>query len=402
MGLFSMARASASSSALEEMIRSVYGGSTTSSGITVNTESSLKVGAVYTCVLVLSQSVAQLPLHLFERTTAGNIQNSDHPLANVVCDSPNDWMTDFDMIQLIMVHLCLRGNSVWLPTKWPGGKQVRELIPIHPDRIIGAEQDEKYRIFLKVENPKTKNIDTIPYDKVLHFKGMSTNGFWGLNPIQYAREIIALSIATEKHGAKLFANGAKMGGILVHPHKMKEQAANNLINSFNERVGDIENAHKTVLLEEGVKFEKITMTAEDAQFLESRKFQRSEIAGWFRVPSHLINDLEKATFSNVEHLDLAFVKHALAPYLVSIEKRFRKVLMTDADKKKYFFKFNVDGLLRGDIKSRYEAMYKAVGGPWLTVNEVREVDDHNSIDGGDELLKPMNMGAPADEPATVT
>jgi len=237
--------------------------------------------------------------------------------------------------------------------------------------------------------------------RLLHFKGLTTNGFWGINPIQCARNIIGLSIAAETHGAKLFANGAKLGGILTRPGKLKETASKNIIDSFNEKAGDLERAHKTMLLEEGMKWEKITMTAEDAQFLESRKYQRSEIAGWYRVPSHLINDLEKATFSNVEHLDLAFVKHALSPYLISIEKTLRKSLMTTEEKRKYFFKFNVDGLVRGDIKSRYEALSKAIGGPWLTINEGRDIEDRNDIDGGNELLKPLNMGAQADEPAPV-
>ena len=400
MGLFSAARASTSADTLEEMIRSVYGGGVSSSGSAVNASNALQVGAVYTCNLVLSQSVGQTPLHLFQKNKDGTTEKvQDHPLKELVCDAPNQWMTDYDFKALVITHLCMRGNSVWLPTRV--GSSIRELIPIHPDLIVGAEQDEKYRIFVKVQRPGTGTVDTIPYSKLLHFKSLSTNGFWGVDPITAAREMIGLSVSAEKYGAKFFASGAKMGGILMHPGKLSETASSNLIESFNDRVGDIENSHKTMLLEEGSKWIQTTMTSDNAQFLETRKYQRSEIAGFYRIPAHFINDLENATFSNVEHLDLSFVKHTLSPYYVSIEKTLRRALMTPDEKKRFFFKFNADGLVRGDIQSRYDAYYKAVGGPWLTADEVRKLDDLGTIEGGDELLKPMNMGA-GNEPTQPT
>lgn len=399
MGLFQFTRASASGNQLEAMIRAVYGGGQSSSGVDVNTNSALTVAAVYSCILVLSQSLGQTPIHLFEKKADGtSVQVSNHNLHRLVCDEPNEWMTDYDMKSLIMSHLCFKGNSVWLPTRV--GK-IRELIPIHPDLIAGAEQDEQYRIFIKVRRPKTGVIDSIPYSRLLHFKGLTTNGFWGLDPITAGREMIGGAIATQKYGSKFFANGAKMGGLIVHPGKISEKASKNLLDSFNEKAGDIEQSHKTMLLEEGVKWVPITMESDKAQFLESRKYQRSEIAGWFRVPAHFINDLEKATFSNVEHLDLSFVKHTLSPYYVSIEKTLRKALMTPEEKLRYFFKFNADGMVRGDIKSRYEAHSKAVGGPWLTPNEVRELDDRPPVEGGDTLLQPLNMGGNNNEPTPV-
>lgn len=379
-----------SSRELERAIRSVYGVSTTSSGIAVNTDSAMRVGAVYACVLVLSQSVAQLPCHLYKTKGDTKQRDAENPLYQLIHDQPNEWMTSYDFKQLAMVHLLLRGNSIWLKTVVNG--TVKELIPVHPDLLEDIVQDENYRIIYKIKRPKTQKTDEIPASRLLHLRGLSMNGFTGLNPIAYAREMIGLSIATEKHGATLFSNGTKLGGILKHPNKISPAAAQRLEESFSEKYGGVANAHKTVLLEEGMEWTAITMTAEDSQFLESRKYQRSEIAGFYRVPSHMINDLEKATFSNVEHLDLAFVKHSLTPWLVNIEQTLKKDLMTTAEKKKLYFKFNVEGLLRGDIKSRNEAHQKAVDGGWLSPNEIREMEDRNPYPGGDEYRKPLNMG----------
>lgn len=391
-----IAKPQAAASTIENLMRSVYGGSTSATGITVNTDSAMRVGAVYTCVLVLSQSVAQLPLHEYEKSSTSKSKATNHYLYDLVHDQPNEWMTSYEMKQLVMVHLLLRGNSIWLKAKVPGQRKIRELIPFHPNLIQGIQQDSKYRLSYKVKRPNSTEIDTIPGDRVVHFRGLSMDGFSGLSPLEYAREMIGLSIATEKHGAKLFANGARLGGILSHPTKISEGAHERLIKSFNEAYTGVENAHKTALIEEGMTWNKVTMTAEDSQFLDTRKYQRSEIAGFYRVPSHMINDLEKATFSNVEHLDLAFVKHSLMPWLVSFEQTLKKDCMTDEEKKKYYFKFSVEGLLRGDIKSRNEAHQKAVMGGWLNRNEVRETEDRNPVDGLEEFLEPMNMQNPGD------
>lgn len=384
-----------SSQELERVIRATYGGGVASSGISVNSDSAMRVGAVYACVLVLAQSVAQLPCHLYETDGTMRRRAFDSDLYRLIHDQPNEWMTAYDMKQLAMVHLLLRGNSVWL--KLRAGGQVRELIPVRPDYLKGIAQDERYRLVYQIRRPNTQTVDEVPAENVLHLRGLSLDGYSGVSPIEYAREMIGLSIATEKHGAALFSNGTRLGGILRHPNKISQVASQRLEESFSEKYAGVANAHKTVLLEEGMEWVKVTMTAEDAQFLESRKFQRSEIAGFYRVPSHMINDLERATFSNVEHLDLAFVKHSLTPWLVNIEQALKKDLMTPDEKRRHYFKFNVEGLLRGDIKSRNEAHQKAVEGGWLSPNEVREMEDRNPYPGGDEYRRPLNMGTVGEE-----
>lgn len=378
-----------SNNALERLILDTYGGVSTASGVNITPDSAMRIGAVYSCVLVLSQSVAQLPLHLYRREGRDRVRVDEDPLSPLVGWQPNSWMTGYDWKQLSMVHLLLRGNSYWLKTRGTN-RGLRELIPIHPDRIKGVVQDELYRIFYKVARSKTE-VDTIPQDDILHFRGMSFDGIIGLNPIEYAREMMGLATAAEQHGAKTFANGARLAGILRHPGKLSKEAADRLEESFQENYAGIENAYKTAVLEEGMEYTRMAMTADDAQFLETRQYQRSEIAGFFRVPAHFINDLTHATFSNVEHLDLAFVKHSLTPWLVTIEQSLQRDLMSAEQKLDHYFKFAVDGILRGDTMTRSVAYQRAIMGGWMNPNEVRELEDRNPYEGGDEFQIPSNM-----------
>lgn len=384
-----------SSRELERMILSVYGGGKTAAGVTVTPDSAMRIAAVHSCVKVLAQSVAQLPIHVYRKNGKKREVIDDHPLSELLHWQPNTWMTGFDMFQLIVAILCLRGNSLWLKGMVYGKESVSSLVPIHPDLIHSVEQDESYRTIYKIKRPKTGVIDEIPESKIIHFRGLSTNGFWGLSPIKECQESVGLAMATEQHGARLFSNGAQIGKVFKHPKRLSPQAHATLKESLNDggEYAGVLNAHKTLILEEGMDVAKIGMTAEESQFLDTRKYQRSEIAGIFRVPPHMIGDLEKATFSNIEHQDLGFVKHTLTPWLVSIEQTLRKSLLSPADKKTHLIKFNVDGLLRGDIKSRNEAHEKAINGGWMSPNEVRALEDMSPYPGGDEYRKPLNMGA---------
>ncbi len=376
-------------STLERLILDTYGGVTTASGIQVTPDKAMRIGAVYACVLVLSQSVAQLPLHLYLRTGREREHLTDHYLTLLMENQPNEWMTSFEFKQLAMVHLLLRGNSFWLKTRGTNG-QVRELIPIPPDRVKGVQQDESYRLTYHIKRSDNE-VDIIPAEAILHLRGLSLDGIRGVSPIEYAREMLGLAIATERHGAKLFSQGTRLGGILSHPGKLSPEAAQRIKESFNEQYASVENAYKTAVFEEGMKWESITMTADDAQFLESRQYQRSEIAGFFRVPAHFINDLQNATFSNVEHLDLAFVKHCLMPWLVNLEQCLQRDLLTSVEKKDHYFKFNVDGILRGDSISRSISYQRAIMGGWMNPNEVRELEDRNPYPEGSTFQIPSNM-----------
>lgn len=380
---------SEANNALERLILDTYGGKTTSSGVNITATTAMQIAAVYSCVLVLSQSVGQLPLHLYRREGRDRVRVDGDPLSPLVSFRPNAWMTGYDWKQLAMVHLLLRGNSFWLKTRGTNG-QLREILPIHPDRIKGVVQDELYRLWYKVARSKTE-VDTIPQADILHFKGLSFDGIAGLNPIEYAREMMGLSAAAEKHGAKMFSQGARLAGLLSHPGKLSQEAADRLEASWAEKYAGIEGAYKTAVLEEGMEFTSMSMTADDSQFLETRQYQRSEIAGFFRVPAHFVNDLEHATFTNVEHLDLAFVKHSLAPWLVAIEQTLQRDLMSPEQQADHYFKFVLDAILRGDTITRSQAFQRAIMGGWMSPNEVRELEDRNPYEGGDEFQIPSNM-----------
>jgi HK97 family phage portal protein len=227
---------------------------------------------------------------------------------------------------------------------------------------------------------------------------MTINGWLGISPIAYARESIGLSLATEKFGGQLFRNGAKMGGILEHPGKLSDEAYNRVKNSF-DAASSGENTHKTALLEEGMKFSKVSMNANDAQFLETRKYQRGEIASIFRVPPHLIMDLERATFSNIEHMSLEFVQYSLMPWLTRIEKAIRRDVFNEQDKQTKTIKFNVAALLRGDAASRSAYYASGITNGWLTRNEARAMEYLNPLTGLDIPLMPLNLTDGSDPPA---
>jgi len=378
----------AASDTLERLILETYGGITTASGVNVTTEKAMRLGVVFACVLVLSQSVAQLPLHLFRRSGRDRERLDEHPAALLIKKS-NTWMTSYEFKQILMVNLVLQGNSYWLKTRGTDGR-VRELIPLDPARIKGVEQDENFELFYHVRRPDG-SIDPIPAYAILHIKGLSLNGLQGLSPIAYAREMLGLAISQEKHGAKLFSQGTRLGGVLYYPGKLTGPAVKRLKKSFEDSHATVENAHKTAVLEEGMKWEKVSMTAEDAQFLESRNYQRSEIAGFFRVPAHFINDLTHATFTNVEHLDLAFAKHSLTPWIVNIEQSLERALLTDEEQIDHYFKFNLGGLLRGDSASRAAAYQSAILNGYMSPNEVRELEDRNPYPEGDDFRIPLNV-----------
>lgn len=384
-----LVRPRSDASTVAQLILDTYGGAASSAGIRVTPDRALQVSAVYSCVLVLAQSVAQLPVHLYRRQGRAKEQITEHYLVPLMQGQPNEWMTAYEFKQLAMFHLLLRGNSYWLKSRGTNGR-IRELLPIHPDRVVGIDQDPAYRIFYKVKRSEDQT-DTIPASAILHLKGLSQDGLRGLSPLENAREMLGLTIAAEEHGSTLFKQGARLGGILSHPGKLSKEAADRLQESFDAKYSSVANAHKTAGLGEGVKWEKIGVTAEDSQFLETRQFQREQIAGFFRVPASFINDLTRATFSNVEHLALQFVVHTLMPWLVNLEQCFQRDLLTDPEKLDHYFRFNVDGLLRGDITSRAQAMNTAINGGWLNPNEARELEDRNPYEGGDNFRMPVNV-----------
>jgi HK97 family phage portal protein len=400
MGVLSRLEAKSSDwSVLQNYLTWLNGGQS-ASGVIVSPQTAMQAAAVYSCVQVLAQSVGMLPLNLFAEDDKGERKIAkDHPLFELLHHQPNDWQTSVEFFEMLVASLCLRGNAYAYINRARSGRVV-ELLPIHPDSVR-TEMSADFRLTYTVALSGGGERRYGP-GEILHVRGLTLNGWLGISPIAYARESIGLALATEKFGGQLFRNGAKMGGVLEHPGKVGEEAYKRLKNSFDEAHSG-ENAHKTALLEEGMKFTKISMNADDSQFLETRKYQRSEIAAIFRVPPHMIGDLERATFSNIEQQSLDFINSALSPWLNRIEKAIRRDLFNDDDKKNLLARFNVASLLRGDAAARGMYYHSGILDGWLVRNEARRMESDigiilNPIDGLDVPLMPLNMTDGSDDP----
>jgi HK97 family phage portal protein len=386
---------------LERYLAWAFGGGSSASGIIVNPQTAMQAAAVFSCIKVLAESVAMLPCNLLTKSDSGDVERADkHPLFALLHDQPNDFQTAVEFWEMVVLHLCTRGNSYSFVNRTRSGA-IAEIIPQHPD-MVRATMLPNWTLQYQVAMPDG-TFKTYGQGELLHIRGLTTNGWLGISPIAYARESIGLALATEKFGSQLFRNGAKMGGVLEHPGKLSDEAYKRVKESFDAATSG-ENAHKTALLEEGMKFAKVSMTGEDAQFLETRKYQRSEIAAIFRVPPHMIGDLEKATFSNIEQQSLEFVTYSLMPWLVRIEKAVKRDLLTPKERATLSLKFNTAALMRGDAKSRSEYYASGILNGWMTRNEARASESEigllmNPLDELDEPLMPLNMAVVGEEPA---
>lgn len=375
------------------------------SAVSVSPESAERASAVYACVRVRSEDVGKLPLILYKRRKdGGKDRATKHPLYRMMHDRPNGWQTSMDFRQTLQRALELRGNAYGWKEK-DGRGRVLAVWPLHPDRVTVKVNPETRGLFYEVRpaawEPGGRTV-VLPRRDVLHIAGPSDDGIVGKSTIRMAREAIGLALTAEKHESRTLANGARLGGILMHPGKGDQKWQDNILNSWNANFSGPENVGKTALLAEGMKFEPIAMTNEDAQFLELRGAQTAEIARFFRIPPHKIGDLSKATFSNIEHQALEYVTDSLMPQLVRWEQRLTQDLLDEDEiEAGYFFEFLVDGLLRGDIKSRYEALNIARNAGIISANEWRAMENLNPLaqdDGGADYWRPQNMAIAGDEP----
>jgi HK97 family phage portal protein len=379
----------------QSQILDIWGTSRTSAGAHVSEESALRLAVVFACIRVLSESVASLPLKLYRRTGDRREVDFGHPLYRVLHDQANDIMTAMELREVMMVHLGLWGNA-YLERQTDGRGEIVGLWPIPPAKVTprvvrrrAGRLGLEYKITLDDGGEKT-----LHQDKVLHVRGIGYNGFVGKSPIQLHREAIGMALAAEQFGGKFFANDARSGVVLQTEQLLPDENYQRLHREWVGH-GGADQAWKTKILEGGLKANTLSMPMKDAQFLETRKYQRSEIAAIYRVPPHMIGDLERATYSNIEHQSLEFVMHTLRPWLVRIEQSIAAALLTPEERQTHFASHVVDGLLRGDTKSRYEAY--GMGRQWgfLSINDIRELENMNPIpEGGDDYLQPLNM-APA-------
>ena len=369
----------------------------TTSGKTVNERTALQTTAVYACVRILSETIASLPLHVYRYTEGGKTKDTEHALYTLLHDEPNPDMTSFVFRETLMSHLLIWGNAYSQILRDRSG-QVIGLYPLLPDQM-SVHRSEKGKLFYvynryEEDNPnfQEKGSIVLSQEEVLHIPGLGFDGLIGYSPIALAKNAVGITLACEEYGASFFGNGANPGGVLEHPGILKDPAK--VRDSWNAVYQGTRNAHKVAVLEEGMSYKQIGIPPEEAQFLETRKFQINEIARLFRIPPHMVGDLEKSSFSNIEQQSLEFVKYTLDPWVVRFEQALKKSLLLPEEKKTYFIKFNVDGLLRGDYQSRMNGYAIGRQNGWLSTNDIRELEELNPIppeEGGDLYLINGNM-----------
>lgn len=356
------------------------GGST--SGKRVTEQTAMQMTAVYSCVRILSEAVAGLPLHLYKYNDKGGKEKAiDHPLYRLLHDEPNPEMTSFIFRETLMTHLLLWGNAYSQIIR-NGKGEIIALYPLMPNKMK-VDRDEKGVLYYEythstdeADTMKNTTVRLSSYD-VLHIPGLGFDGLVGYSPIAMAKNAIGMAIACEEYGAKFFANGAAPSGVLEHPGVIKDPQR--VRDSWQSTYGGTANAHRVAVLEEGMKYTPISISPEQAQFLETRKFQINEIARIFRVPPHMVGDLEKSSFSNIEQQSLEFVKYTLDPWVIRWEQALSRALFTEEEKTSMFIKFNLEGLLRGDYVSRMSGYATARQNGWMSANDIRELENLDLI-----------------------
>ena len=364
-----------------------------SSGKAVNEKTALQTTAVYACVRILAETIASLPLHTYRYSPGGKEKAQEHPLYHLLHSEPNPEMTSFVFRETLMGHLLLWGNA-YAQIIRDGRGRVLALYPLLPSKMLVSRTDQGILFYQYEKDGRTY---FLPNTEVLHIPGLGFDGLVGYSPIAMAKNAIGMAIATEEYGAKFFANGASPGGVLEHPGVVKDPGK--IRESWNAVYQGSGNAHRVAVLEEGMKFQPIGIPPEQAQFLETRKYQLNEIARIFRIPPHMIGDLEKSSFSNIEQQSLEFVMYTLDPWVIRWEQAIQRALLSGGEKRQYFVKFNVDGLLRGDYQSRMNGYAVGRQNGWLSANDIRELENLNRISpelGGDLYLINGNMTKLAD------
>lgn len=373
-----------------------FGGST--SGKPVNERTAMQMTAVYSCVRILSEAVAGLPLHVYHYTDKGSKEKAiAHPLYHLLHDEPNPEMTSFTFRETLMGHLLLYGNA-YAQIIRNGRGEVVGLYPLMPSKMT-VDRDSRGQLYYLYtrgsEDSPTGNENGqvyLPPEQVLHIPGLGYDGIVGYSPLAMAKNAVGLAIATEEYGAKFFANDAAPGGVLEHPGVLKNP--DKVRESWNKLFRGSANSHQIAVLEEGLKYQPIGISPDQAQFLETRKFQINEIARIFRVPPHMVGDLEKSSFSNIEQQSLEFVKYTLEPWLMRWEQSMARSLFTDSEKRAYFIRFNVEGLLRGDYASRMNGYAIGIQNGFFSPNDVRGLENMDLIPnelGGNRYLCNGNM-----------
>lgn len=380
-----------------DLTLAAWGVRKSASGVIVNEQTALTSSTVYGAVKLLAEATGMLPLKLYRRLSGGGKELADeHPLFRIIHTQPNSEMTSQTWRELIVTDLLLYGNHYSFIMRNNAGK-VLFIRPLRPDKMAEIYRAKSGNLFYRYTPDRLPQV-LFPATEIMHLRGLSKEGIMGYNPINLAREAIGLSLAVEEYGAKLFANDATPGGILRHPGALSPEAKKSLRADWVNQHQGSGNAHTMTVLEENMEYEKVGLNPEEAQAVPIRKFQLQEVARVFNVPPHMLKDLEKASFNNIEQQSLEFVTYSLGVWLKRIEGGINKDLIVESEQATLYAEHLVEGLLRGDIKTRYQAYNMAWRNSWMSADEIREKENMNPQPGGlgAKYYAPLNM-APTDQ-----
>lgn len=360
--------------------------------------------AVWAAVRIISESIATLPLRVYERGTDGRTIATQHPLYPILHDRPNPRQTAVEYREQQLASLLLWGNAYTWIDRWPSGRP-RNLWPLRPDRVTVkvdvATENDPVPSLVYVVSTHDGGQRVYAADDILHVRGLSSDGLMGLSPIAVHRDAVGLEQAEREFAGRFFGNNGRPGGVLKVAGRLSNDAAVRLKQSWETAHRGLENAHRVAVLEEGIEWQSMGMPLQDAQFVEQRRFSIEEIARIFRVPLHLMGDLQRATYSNIEHQSIEFVVHTIRPWCVRLEQSYA-TLLYPSERQALYVEHAVDALLRGDVKSRYDAYAVGRQWGWLSVNEIRALENLNGVGtDGDSLIQPLNFGLMGATPSDV-
>lgn len=356
---------------------------TSKTGVQVSEDNALTFSAVYAAVRIISETIASIPLNVYNYDGESRTIAREHPVQKLLAKSPNPLASTFTFRESMAANLVLHGNAYAKIELNAAGRPVA-LIPLNPLKVeVKIVDGQKVYVF-------DKKHTYLDYE-VLHVVGLSFNGLTGKSPIEVSREAVAIGLAAQEYGARFYSNGANTGGVITAPGRLSIEAIKRLKESWNRANQGLANTHGTAILEEGMKYDKVGLDPEQAQFLQSRKFQVNEIARIFRIPPSYLADLENSsTRANTEQQAIQFVRDCITPYVRRFEVELNRKLFRE-DESNYYAYFTMEGLMRGDQKARYEAYAVARNWGWLSVNDIRDLENLNPIEGGDVYLTPLNM-----------
>lgn len=357
------------------------------SGEMVTPQTAMAVSAVYACVGLIAETIGQLPIRVKRSKHGGGADNADNlPLYRLLAQRPNEWQTSQEFREMLTQHLCLSGNCYALIMRDARGIP-RELLPLMPDNVV-VEQDSNWNVTYKIWL-NNHEMRTLTQRDIFHLKYRTLDGYTGISPIGWQRETVGNALATLKYSSRLYKNGGRPNGVIQMDGALTQESAKRLRESWEANYMGA-NAGKTAVLENGAKYEPISMNMEDMQFIQSRQFTVEEVARIYRVPLHMIQSTEKTTSwgSGIEQMSIGFVQMSLLPWIKRWENCIQKYLIDDS---RVYVKLAVEGLMRGDMASRYAAYQTAINSGFMSPNEARALEDLNPREGGDDYYMPLNM-----------